>query len=175
MRILQILDSKDYDESLPRTVRNAVRAIILSDGKLVFVKSDRFGEYKFPGGGAKPEETHCETILCETREETGLTVIPSSIREYGMTREIHRDAFCDGIFEQNSYYYLCSVEDGLSETALDEYEREYDYKLTIVSVDDAISANAALCNKAEVPWAGRELFVLRHIKENPEMQLYAAN
>lgn len=166
MRILQILDSKDYDESLPRTVRNAVRAIILSGGKLMLVKSDRFGEYKFPGGGAKPGETHGETIIRETREETGLTVVPSSIREYGMTREIHRDAFGDGVFEQNSYYYLCGVEDGMSETALDDYESEYGYKLAVASVDDAISANAALCDKAEAPWIRRELFVLRQIKRD---------
>jgi 8-oxo-dGTP pyrophosphatase MutT (NUDIX family) len=166
MRTLQILDSKDYDETLPRTTRNAVRAIILSDGKLVFVKSEKFGEYKFPGGGAKPGETHCDTIIRETREETGLTVIPSSIKEYGMTQEIHKDTLGDGIFEQNSYYYLCDIEDGLSETALDEYEREYGYKLTIASIDDAISANAALCDKAEIPWVRRELLIFRHIKEN---------
>ena len=99
MRILHFLDSKDYDESLPRTVRNAVRAIILSGGNLVLIKSDRFGEYKFPGGGAKPGETHSETLIRETREETGLTVIPPSIKVYGMTREIHKDAFGDGVFE----------------------------------------------------------------------------
>jgi 8-oxo-dGTP pyrophosphatase MutT (NUDIX family) len=166
MRILKNMDSKDYDESSPRTTRNAVRAIILSGKKLLMIRSDKFGEYKFPGGGAKPGETHSETILRETREETGLTVIPSSIREYGMTREIHQDAYGDGIFEQNSYYYLCGVEDGLSETALDEYEKDYGYKLAITSVDDAINANAALCGKAEIPWARRELMILRHIKEN---------
>jgi hypothetical protein len=81
-----------------------------------------------------------------------------------MAREIRKDAFGDGIFEHNSYYYLCSVEDGLSETALDEYEREYGYKLTVASVDDAISANAALCDRAQAPWVRRELYVLRHIK-----------
>ena len=170
MRVLLNLDSKDYDKSLPRTTRNAVRAIILSGGKLVFVKSDKFGEYKFPGGGAKPGETHCETIVRETREETGLTVIPSSIREYGMAREIHKDTLGDGIFEQNSYYYLCSVEDGISETLLDDYEREYGYRLVIASADDAISANAALCDKVEIPWVRRELLILRHIRENLSSQ-----
>ena len=166
MRIIQIMDSQDYDETLPRTTRNAVRAVILSGDKLVLVKSDKFGEYKFPGGGAKPGETHCETIKRETREETGLTVIHSSIREYGMTREIHRDVFGGGIFEQNSFYYLCRVEACLSETALDDYEREYGYRLAIASVDDVIAANAALIDKAEVPWVKRELIVLRHLKEN---------
>lgn len=171
MRILHFLDSKDYDESLPRTVRNAVRAIILSGGNLVLIKSDRFGEYKFPGGGAKPGETHSETLIRETREETGLTVIASSIKEYGMTREIHRDAFGEGVFEMNSYYYLCGVEDGISETALDEYEKEYGYKLTIASVDDAISTNAELCDEREAPWVRRELFVLRQIKDELKLAL----
>jgi hypothetical protein len=63
MRILCVLDSKDYDQSLPRTTRNAVRAIILSGGKLVLVRSDLVGEYKFPGGGAEPGETHSETVI----------------------------------------------------------------------------------------------------------------
>ena len=166
MRVLMNMDSKDYDEALPRTTRNAIRAIILSGKKLLLIRSEKFGEYKFPGGGAKPGETHMETIIRETQEETGLTVIPSSIREYGMTREIHQDAFGDGIFEQNSYFYLCGVEDGLSETALDEYEQEYGYKLVIASVDDAISANAALFGNIEIPWVRRELMILRHIKEN---------
>jgi ADP-ribose pyrophosphatase YjhB (NUDIX family) len=50
----------------------------------------------------------------ETREETGLDIIPDSIRPFGVTREIRASQFVDKvIFDHTSYYYFADVTDGV--------------------------------------------------------------
>ncbi len=167
MELLHIFDAKDYDEGAPRTVREAVRAIIPRDGLLAMVRSDKYGDYKFPGGGAMRGESHAETLIRETREETGLTVVPASIRPYGMTREIHRNGRGGGVFEQISYYYVCRTEGAVSSTNLDDYERAYGYRLVFVPIAEAIATNERLQSEGMLPWTVREGFVLRHLRDNP--------
>jgi 8-oxo-dGTP pyrophosphatase MutT (NUDIX family) len=166
MQLLRVLDAGNYDASASKFVRSAVRAIIFKNGKLALVQSKKIGEYKFPGGGVEAGETYLAALIREVKEETGLTVIPSSVHEYGMTREIRADAIGGGIFEQNSYYYLCETEETVSGINLDAYEEEYGYNLKFVTVDEAISINACLLDHVDAPWVNRELSVLRHIKNN---------
>jgi len=78
MKELYVFDKKNYDKSLPRHTRKAVRAIIKKNDDLVLVKNKRQGYYQFPGGGLEPGESHLDTITRETAEETGLTIIPES-------------------------------------------------------------------------------------------------
>jgi len=166
MRVLRVFDAEDYDASAAKCLRSAVRAIIFKNGKLALIQSKKIGEYKFPGGGVEAGETYLAALNREVREETGLTVIPSSVREYGMTREIRADAINGGIFEQNSYYYLCETEETVSDVNLDVYEIEYGYTLQFVTIDEAISTNACLLDHVDARWVNRELSVLRHIKNN---------
>ena len=71
------LDRKNYSETNSRIFREAVRAIIPADGRLALVKSDKYGFYKFPGGGINEGETHVSALLRETKEETGLSLLPA--------------------------------------------------------------------------------------------------
>jgi len=45
------------------------------------------------------------------------------------------------IFEQESFYYTCEVEDGIVEQNLDEYESEAMFTLEYVSIEEAIALN----------------------------------
>lgn len=166
MRVLRVFDAADYDVSAAKCIRNAVRAIIMKNGKLALIQSKKIGEYKFPGGGIEAGETHIAAMMREVEEETGLKVIPSSVSEYGMTKEIRSDVTGSGIFVQNSYYYLCETEETISDVNLDAYEEAYGYALKFVFVDEAISTNAQLLDHMDARWVDRELFVLRHIKQN---------
>jgi len=47
------------------------------------VRSQKYGEYKFPGGGIERNETHAEALIREVMEETGYRLLPESINEYG--------------------------------------------------------------------------------------------
>ena len=50
MRTIAIFDEKNYKENANRFIREAVRAVIIKDGKVALVKSLKKNHYKFPGG-----------------------------------------------------------------------------------------------------------------------------
>lgn len=159
---LFVMDLKNYDTSMPHYLREAVRAIIFNNGKIALVKSEKEGYFKFPGGGIENGETHQQTLIRETQEETGLNVIPYSIEEYGMVKELRKSLFAEEIFEQISYYYFCEIEeDKISQNCLDEYETELGYHLEYVNIEEAIKTNSMLENNYESEFIKRETNILR--------------
>ena len=167
IRTIKIFDDKNYQSEWKKYKRDSARAIIFCDSKLVMVKSDKFGEYKFPGGGIDSNETHIDALIRETKEETGLHIIPATIREYGKTLILRKGLNNNEIFEQESFYYECEIDtDNRSLPKLDSgYETEYAYKLVFASLDEAITANEKLLNMPEIPWVQRDLAVLYELKE----------
>lgn len=140
MKTLFEIDLKDYDENAPRFERPSVRGIILKEGKIALVHSLKYDYYKFPGGGCKKNEKHEETLIREVKEETGLVVIPSSIKEYGMVHRIQKGDYGD-TFVQDNYYYFCDVGDQIQSQKLDDYEDEEQFTLEFISIEDAIKVN----------------------------------
>lgn len=168
MRVIEKFDSNNYEMCTNYFHRKAVRAIIIKDNKFALIKGEKFGEYKFPGGGKEESESNIDTLIRETLEETGLTINPSSIKPYGMAIEKRRSVLNpDDIFQMESYYYLCDVYEHRQETKLDDYELLYGYHLHFVNIDDAIHANekAATLHQQEAPWINRELAVLTDVKK----------
>ena len=167
MKTIKIFDDKNYESHWKKYKRDSARGIIFSQGKLVMIKSEKYGEYKFPGGGIENGETHADAVVRETREETGLHVIPSSIREYGRTLILRKSINPEEIFEQESFYYFCDVQlDIITPVKLDDsYETEYGYKLVYACIDKAIKANEKLLNIPQIPWVQRDLHVLRTLRE----------
>ena len=51
MRILFEMDKNDYADCTRSFVRNSARSIIISDKKVAMIRSEKYGYYKFPGGG----------------------------------------------------------------------------------------------------------------------------
>lgn len=78
---------------------------------------------KFSGGGINEDEDKKETLIPEVREETGLVVIPES------------------------FYYLCKVEEVLTEQNLDAYEAEAGFVLRFVHLNEAIENNSKYCTE----------------------------
>lgn len=148
MRELYVNDEKDYDASLPVVVRKACRAIITKNGMIATVHSSKHGYYKFPGGGMEPGETMEQTLIRETMEETGLKIIPESIREFGYTQEVRRDKYDKAIFDHYSYYFFAEVCESVEEQKLDKYEKEEGYKLCWVTPEQAIEANNKMSKKS---------------------------
>ena len=139
MRTLFTLDAKNYDPAAPLHIRPSVRGIIIRDGKILMVHSRKFDYYKFPGGGLESGESH-EAALCrEVREESGFTVVPGSVREYGLVPRRERND--DGTtFVQDNFYYLCSIGDKLGQE-LDDYEDEEGFTPEFVSPEWAVHVN----------------------------------
>lgn len=142
MKQLFILDKQNYDPTFKKSHRPSVRAIIHKEGKLAMVHSKTQNYFKFPGGGIEEHEDHLKALIREVREEVGLCIIPESIVEFGevillQLSPIHKDT----IFEQESFYYMCDVENRIEDQCLDSYEEDAKFTLEYVSIDDAIQVN----------------------------------
>lgn len=142
MRLLFDLDNKDYDKCTHTYVRNSARSIIIKDRKIAMVHSLKYDYYKFPGGGVEASENPVDAVIRETREETGLIVVPETVKEYGYVHRIQRSTSDDlECFVQDNYYYLCSVEDTIATQQLDDYELDEKFTLEYVYPEKAIQAN----------------------------------
>ncbi|MBR6716746.1 MAG: NUDIX domain-containing protein [Oscillospiraceae bacterium] len=140
MRVLFEIDKKDYITGGTVTRRPSVRGIIVRDGRLAMVHSLKYDYYKFPGGGIEPDETHEQALIREVREETGLRVLPESIRAFGMVRRLQR-GWNEDLFLQENYYYFCEVSDLTAAQMLDDYEAEERFTLEFVTAAHARDVN----------------------------------
>ena len=144
MRLLFEMDRHDYDQCTHSFVRNSARSIIIRDHKAAMIHSLKYNYYKFPGGGIEAGEDHITALQREVKEETGLTVIPGSISEFGNVLRMQKgNEGPDVIFVQENFYYICEVENTVGEQELDPYEKEAEFELSFVTIEEAIRENAA--------------------------------
>lgn len=99
---------------LSSSIRTAVRAVIIHDGRLLVVKmKDRDGIfYILPGGGQKPGETFFETLKRECMEEVGVDVRIGDflfVREYIGRNHVFR--YRHSNFHQVETVFRCEIED----------------------------------------------------------------
>ena len=147
--------------------RPSVRGIIIRDGRVAMVESRKYHYWKFPVGGIEEGESLTDTLIREVREEAGLEVIPESIREYGHVLRVERsDRFPDTRFEQENYYFLCDVKDGIIAQDLDDYERDESFTLSFIEPGKAIQDNLELDHgPKERNMIRREAMVLEMLME----------
>ena len=142
MRLLFEIDLKNYDKNGKAFKRPSSRAIIIKDNKIYMVHSILYDYYKFPGGGIENNESNIDALIRETKEEAGLNIILSSIKEYGYVHRIQKAKEKDySMFIQDNYYYLCEVEDNIINQHLDDYEQEEQFTLELINPKDAINSN----------------------------------
>lgn len=144
MKQLFTIDSKDYDPAWEKFYRPSVRGIILNKNhEIALIYSQKFHIYKFPGGGIEPGEDHLTALAREINEETGMTLIPESVQEFGEVLRIQGSGkIKDTILIQENYYYLCQTTGEIHEQHLDESEKAADFILKFVTLDEAIAANS---------------------------------
>ena len=140
MRTLFVFDYKDYKEDGTVGPRPSARGIIVRDGRIAMVHSRKYDYYAFPGGGIDRDESGKDALIREVREETGLEVIPDSIKEYGLIVRKEKGAI-DDLFIQENYYYLCDVSDHMHQQELSGYEIDEDYELCWMDPEAAVKAN----------------------------------
>ncbi len=146
MPVLAVYHDRNYDPNWPRHVRHAVRCIIRRGDTVALVKSTVKGFYQFPGGGIDPGETHQQALIRETREETGLDIIPESIRPFGITQEIRASQIAaETIFDHTSYFYFADAAGDTHGQVLEDYEKELGYTLEWANIDHARQVNLELC------------------------------
>ena len=145
MRTLFEMDKKDYSGCTHTFTRNSARSIIIKNGRVAMVHSLKYDYYKFPGGGIEEGENPVEAMIRETREEAGLSVIPETVREYGMVHRIQKSDKDDSeCFIQDNYYYLCEVNEAPVSQELDDYEAKEAYRLEYIDPAAAIRKNRSV-------------------------------
>lgn len=159
MEYLFCLDEKNYKENGTKFERVAVRAVIKKENEYAMIHSTKYGEYKFPGGGMKKGEELRDTVIREVKEETGLSVIPTSLKLIGKVLE-RRKGEVDDLFEMTSYYYEAAVEDEIGARNLDDYEKDYGYELVYVTLEAAIQNNEQISDTSKIPWVTRDTKVM---------------
>lgn len=140
MRLLFALDAKDYDINSKAIIRPSVRGIIIRGDRVGMVHSLGYDYYKFPGGGIEKDESQIDTLMREVAEETGLSVMPGTVREYGYVHRAQKSGET-AVFIQDNYYYLCETEAGIAPQHLDEYEADERFTLEFVDPAQAVIAN----------------------------------
>jgi 8-oxo-dGTP pyrophosphatase MutT (NUDIX family) len=168
MRTLFVINHNPAVNPAGRTItREAVRAIILRDNRLLMVYSQRNGDYKFPGGGIQAGETHAAALIREIREECGASGI-YILKSFGKAIEYNRSIEAEyEVFQMTSYYYLCQCDEALGPQQLDRYEQELGFVPVWVEIEQAIQTNTALVLDEHNPparWTRRDLAVLEQIK-----------
>ena len=144
MRLLFTMDAQNYEQGGRVFSRPSARAIVIENGRVAMIYSQKFQHYKFPGGGIEPGESREAALLREAREEAGLILDPKSIRPYGYVHRIEKGD-PEPIFLQDNFYYLASIS-AVAPQELDGYEAEEGYTLRWVEPGEAIEQNKALTN-----------------------------
>ncbi len=158
------IDLKNYKEDASVFKRTAVRGIIKRNNNYLVIYSD-YGDYKFPGGGMEEGETLEETLIREVKEETGYNVINGSITECIEVFEKRKGEYED-IMEMKSYYFLCDVEDDAGNRNLDDYEKEYNYQVEWLPLEEIVRRNETVEDFSNIPWIIRENQVMKVLMED---------
>lgn len=162
MQTIMILDEKNYTENMPVFERFVVRALIEKDG-LFAMQQGKNGEYKIPGGGMDAGESIVQALAREVQEETGLVIIPESMKELGEIVEVRQDIFDENIkYIAHSMHYACEVEPEMVETALTESEKEKGFQLAWADIDTIIEINERVMTEK---WQLRDVEFLKWYKE----------
>ncbi len=167
MKLLKMFDNRRIKlGAQPIIYRNASRAIIFKDGKLLMVYSSKSKEFKFPGGGIEKDESREVALKREVLEEVG-HIIKSVNESLGYTDQIYNDIYDDKkYFYQRSYYYFCEVEEEYVGMKLSESETALGFLPKWVTIDEAMEVNQfKVDHDNEYHWTERELYILKLLKE----------
>ncbi|MFI7060902.1 NUDIX domain-containing protein [Kribbella sp. NPDC050124] len=141
--------------------RTAVRGVLFR-GRLLLLLASRHGDYKFPGGGVEPGESHAEALRREFREECGLVGVEVGPGVGSTIEEVPAAESAYDVFRMTSHYFRCSGGAAEYEQALEGYEAELELVPRWVTVDEALAANRAVQagGVGVMRWLVRETAVL---------------
>ncbi|MFG1813020.1 NUDIX domain-containing protein [Kribbella sp. NPDC049174] len=141
--------------------RTAVRGVLFRGRELLLLAS-RHGDYKFPGGGVEPGESHADALRREFREECGLVDVTVGPGVGSTIEEVPAAESAYDVFRMTSHYFECSGGALGAARELEGYEAELELVPRWVSVDDALAANQAVQagGVGVMRWLVREIAVL---------------
>lgn len=163
MRTLLTLDEHNYTDKMSVFEKYSTRAVIIRNGKIATQRSLQ-GDYKLLGGGVEPGESLTDALIREVQEESGLIVIPESIREIGEIVERRRDIFePDEVYICHSCFFFCDAKEEMTRTQMTESEILRGYRLEWATPEEIVKGNAPFC--ATQPWSYRDSEFVRMLPQ----------
>ncbi len=163
MRTLQIIDKENYTKEMPVYEKFSTRAVIIREGKIATQKGNA-GDYKLLGGGVEPGEHLEEALIREVQEESGLVVIPESIREIGEIVERRRDLFDPNIiYVCHSCFFFCDAKEEPVETHMTQSEIAKGYHLDWATPEEILAGNEPFYESQ--PWSYRDSMFVKMLPE----------
>lgn len=163
MRLLLTLDEHNYTPDLAVYEKYSTRAVIMRNGRIA-TQHGAAGDYKILGGGVEPGEDLHAALIREVQEESGLVVIPESIREIGEIVERRRDIFeSDKIYVCHSCFFFCDAKEKMEETHMTESEIAKGFKLEWATPEEIIAGNAPFAKTQ--PWSYRDSKFIQMLPE----------
>lgn len=163
MRTLKTIDSHNYTEDMPVFEKYSVRGVIVRDGKIA-VQQSAAGDYKILGGGVEEGETFEQALIREVQEESGLKVIPDSIREIGEIVEKRKDIFDSSmVYVCHSCFFFCDAEEEMTAMHMTDNEKEKGFHLVWAAPEEIIEGNQPFFKSQ--PWSYRDSEFVRLMPE----------
>lgn len=145
--------------------RQATRAIVLNGDNILMLYTARYHDYTLPGGGIDTGENQIQGLIRELAEETGAMNV-RDIEPFGLYEEfrpwhkpdhevVHMESFC----------YVCTIDEQLGTTQLEDYEQKNGMKPVWINIFDAIAHNEYTMQHSDKKGMSieRETFLLKRI------------
>ncbi|MDR5897654.1 NUDIX domain-containing protein [Halomonas vilamensis] len=143
-------------DSLPQTLtpeglnvleREAARAIVTRDDKILLLYTERYDDFSFPGGGIDAGENPESGLHRELFEETGANDIKvishfGYVTEYTPTWKKPWD-----VMFQTSHWFTCHIGNTLGEARLEDYEAANGMAAAWVTLEEALSHNRGVIKR----------------------------
>jgi len=150
MRFLFEIDKKDYDVNAERTYRYSACGLVVRNNTVAMCYIDKHQAYVIPGGGIEDGETMEQAVIREMHEETGLRIIPESIKDYGIIRTI-RKGLHEPVYVTVDYYYVCDASEITDAPVLTDKEKEQGYHFGFFNVYDILREDDKRVINGEAP------------------------
>ncbi len=126
--------------------RISARGVLIKDGKILMMFTQRYNDYTFPGGGVDSEEDILDGLKRELLEETGALDV-EILKELGYIEDMrpYYKKEYDYIHEK-SYFFLC-IANKFTDVKLEDYEIRNGMQHLWIKLEDAISHNKKIMAK----------------------------
>lgn len=127
--------------------REAARAIVTRDDKILLLYTERYDDFSFPGGGIDPGESPEVGLHRELLEETGANQI-KIVSHFGYVTEYAPSFKADwDVMYQLSHWFSCEIGQALGETHFEDYEAANGMSAAWVSLEDALTHNRSVIQR----------------------------